>query len=100
MVQKIFFPACRTTKGLSKALVISLLPPVPLILADNLLTRNFHLIPILRVPALLGVFAVCFLGASRALSAFTEDDFDLLENALPRFLSRPLRFLEILVVRN
>jgi O-antigen/teichoic acid export membrane protein len=88
------------TKGLSKALVVALCSAAPLILVDNLLTLSVHMAPVLRLPTLLAVFTSCFLAASRALSAFTEDDFDLLENALPQFLSRPLMILELLVTRN
>ncbi len=87
------------TKGLSKAVVLSLFSAVPLILVDNFLTLNLRLAPILRLPALLTVFTIGFLTVSRALFVFTENDFDLLENALPRFLTPLLRTLERVLVR-
>jgi hypothetical protein len=87
------------TKGLSKALVLALLSAAPLILVDNFLTLSFHLEPILRLPALLAVFVVLFLMASKALRVFSGDDFDLLENALPRFLTPLLRTLERILVQ-
>jgi O-antigen/teichoic acid export membrane protein len=88
------------TKGLSKAVAIALSSAAPLIFVDNILTFSLHLTPILRLPGLLGVFAICFLSSSRMLSAFTDDDFELLDNALPEFLRRPLKVLELLVRRN
>jgi O-antigen/teichoic acid export membrane protein len=87
------------TKGLSKALILALLSGAPLIIVDNLLTLSLHLTPIVRLPALLAVFAISFLGASRVLHAFADDDFDLLENALPRFLRPLLRTLERILVQ-
>ncbi len=88
------------TKGLSKAVILAIVSAIPLGLVDNFLTIDSRLQPLFRVPALLGVFVICFLAASRTLSAFTEDDFELLENALPGFLHGPLRVLEFLVRRN
>jgi O-antigen/teichoic acid export membrane protein len=82
------------TKGLPKAMILALFSAGPLTLVDGFLSRSFHLVPILRLPALLTIFALCFLTASRALLVFTNDDFDLLENALPRFLTPLLRTLE------
>jgi O-antigen/teichoic acid export membrane protein len=87
------------TKGLLKAMILALFSGGPLILVDGFLSRSFHLVPILRLPALLIIFALCFLTASRALLVFTNDDFDLLENALPRFLTPLLRTLERILIR-
>lgn len=87
------------TNSLSKALILALISSVPLVLVDNFLTLNFRLSPLFRVPALLGVFPICFLGSSRILSAFTGDDFELLGNALPGFLRRPIGILELLIRR-
>jgi O-antigen/teichoic acid export membrane protein len=87
------------TKGLPKAMILALFSAGPLILVDGFLSRSFHLVPILRLPALLIIFALCFLIASRALLVFTNDDFDLLENALPRFLTPLLRTLERILIR-
>jgi O-antigen/teichoic acid export membrane protein len=88
------------TKGLSKAVVLALLSATPLILVDNFLTLSVHLEPILRLPALLAVFGVLFLMASKALHVFSGDDFDLLENALPGFLTPLLRTLERILVAS
>jgi len=87
------------TKGLSKAIVVSILSAAPLILFDNLLTFNSHQPPIIRIPALLGIFAICYLGASRALHVFTENDFNLFENALPGFLRPLLKALERVLIQ-
>ena len=88
------------TKGLSKALVVAFFSAAPLIIVDNFLTLSIHLAPILRLPALVTVFAICFLTLSRALHVFAHDDFDLLENALPRFLTPLLMILERVLVQT
>jgi O-antigen/teichoic acid export membrane protein len=88
------------TKGLSKALVLALSSAAPLVIVDNVLTLSLHLTPIVRLPVLLAVFAICFLSSSRILSAFTQDDFELFENALPTILQRPLEVIELVVRRN
>jgi len=87
-------------KGLSKALVVAFFSAAPLIIVDNFLTLSIHLAPILRLPALLTVFAFCFLTLSRALHVFAGDDFDLLENALPGFLTPLLMILERVLVQT
>ena len=46
------------------------------------------------------VLALSFLIFSRQLSVFTEADFELLENALPRILVQYLDLLERLLVRR
>lgn len=89
-----------TTSGLSKASGLAFLTAGPLVAIDYLLTINTDISALARLPLLAATFAICYLAASRAITVFTEDDFDLLENALPRFLSRPLRVLERLVTRN
>jgi O-antigen/teichoic acid export membrane protein len=88
------------TSGLSKALALALLTAGPLAAADYLLTIETHVSALVRLPLLLATFAACYLAASRAIIVFTEDDFDLLENALPRFLGKPLRVLERIVTTN
>jgi O-antigen/teichoic acid export membrane protein len=88
------------TNGLPKAAILALISAAPLIPIDNFLALNSHLPPLFRLPALLGVFAISFLGSSRILSAFTEDDFELLDNALPMFLHRPLGVLKLIIIRN
>jgi O-antigen/teichoic acid export membrane protein len=88
------------TRGLPRALALALFSATPLILIDNLLTIDFHLAPTLRFLALLPIFGVCFLTASRFLHAFADDDFDLLESALPTFLTPLLRRLERFLVRT
>jgi O-antigen/teichoic acid export membrane protein len=88
------------TSGLSKAGALALLTAGPLVVFDYLLTIDAHVSALVRLPLLIITFALCYLATSRAITVFTEDDFDLLENALPRFLTRPLRFLERIVTRN
>jgi len=94
------FLRATVTQGLSKAVALTTLTVIPLLIINNILTVNFHISPILRTPPLMGFFFVSFLAASRAFSVFREDDFELLENALPRFLNRPLRMLERLAIRD
>ncbi len=86
------------TNGLFKAIALAFVSAAPLVLVDNFLTLSFHLSPILRLPALVAVFAFCFLIASRALHVFGGEDFDLLENALPKFLTPVLEILERILV--
>jgi hypothetical protein len=88
------------THGLSKALLLAILTAAPLAIIDYALASSFHLAPLFRLPALVIVFALSFLLVSRQLSVFTETDFELLENAVPRFLLRSLRLLERLLVRG
>src|SRR6266699_1221574 len=86
------------TKGLSKALILALFSAGPLIFVDNFLTFSFRLPPILRLPVLLAIFATCFVMTSRMLRIFADEDFDLLRNALPRFVRPLLRALEQMFV--
>ena len=88
------------TNGLSKALVVAFFSAAPLIIVDNFLTLSIHLAPLLRLPALLTAFAIFFLTLSRALHVFAHDDFDLLENALPRFLTPLLIIIERVLVQR
>ena len=87
-------------QGLSKALVLTLLTALPLLIVDMILTLNFRLVPLLRIPLLLGVFIACFLAVSRGFNVFSEDDFDLLKNALPMSFWSHLRTLERLLIRT
>ena len=86
------------TRGLSKALLVAIRTPTLLAIVDYVLAANLHLTPPFRLPALVIVFALSFLIASRQLSVFTDADFELLENAVPRFLVRLLRVLERVLV--
>ena len=86
--------------GLSKALVLTLLTALPLLIVDTILTLNLRLGPLLRIPLLLGTFLACFLATSRGFNIFSEDDFDLLKNALPSYFSSHLRTLKRLLVRT
>jgi O-antigen/teichoic acid export membrane protein len=88
------------TKGLWKALLLALFSAGPLIFVDNFLTFSFHLPPILRLPMLLAIFATCFVITSRMLRIFVDEDFDLLQNAFPRFVRPLLRILEQMFVVN
>ena len=87
------------TWGLSKGLVLTILTASPLWVVDQILTSSFHILPLFRLALLLIAFMSCFLIGARMFSVFTEDDFKLLDNALPGF-SRPfLTILKRLVVR-
>ncbi len=86
------------TQGLAKATVLAITTASLLATTDHLLATNLHFSPLARVPLLTAVFAIGFLTVSRALSVFTADDFDLLENALPRFLHPALRVFERLLL--
>jgi O-antigen/teichoic acid export membrane protein len=88
------------TKGLSKAFLVAILTAAPLAIVDYALATNLHLTPFFRLPALVVVFALSFLIVSRQLSVFTEEDFELLENALPRSLRQYLDIMESIVVRE
>jgi hypothetical protein len=67
---------------------------------DYALTTNLHLTPLVRLPALVIVFALSFLLVCRQLIVFRETDFELLENALPGILGRFLDMLERFLVRR
>jgi len=86
--------------GLSKAILVAILTAAPLAIVDYALATNLHLTPILRLPVLVIVFALCFLIICRELSVFTQADFELLEDAVPRFLVRSLRVLERALFRR
>ena len=88
------------TRGLSKALLVAILTATPLAIVDYVLATNLHLTPLFRLPALVIVFALSSLIVSRELSVFTETDFDLLENALPRVLRPALDAAESLLLRR
>ena len=86
------------TWGLSKGLVLTVLTAFPLLIVDQILISSFYVLPLFRLALLLVIFLGCFLVVARMFSVFTEDDFELLENALPAF-SRPyLSILKRLVV--
>ena len=86
-------------QGLSKGLVLTLLTALPLLIIDTTLTLNLRLVPLQRIPLLVGLFIACFLGAGRGFNVFSEDDFELLKNALPISFSSHLRRLKRLLVR-
>ena len=86
------------TRGLSKALLVSLCSAVPMAIIDYALATNLDVTLLVRLPALVIVFALSFLLVCRQLSVFSKTDFDLLENALPRILGRFLDVLERFLV--
>jgi len=88
------------TRGLSKALLVSVCSAVPVAIIDYALAANLHVTPLVRLPALVIVFALSFLLACRQLSVFAKTDFELLENALPRILGRILHVLERFLVNR
>jgi O-antigen/teichoic acid export membrane protein len=88
------------TQGLSKALLVSVSTAFPLGIIDYTLATYLHLTPLVRLPALVIVFALSFLLVCRQLIVFRETDFELLENALPGILGRFLDMLERFLVRR
>jgi hypothetical protein len=88
------------TRGLSRALLVSVLSAVPVAILDYALTTNLHLTPLVRLPALVIFFGLSFLIVCRQLSVFTATDFELLENALPGTLGRSLDVLERVLVNR
>jgi O-antigen/teichoic acid export membrane protein len=76
------------TQGLSKALLVSVFTALPLAIVDYTLATYLHIMPLIRLPVLVIVFAIFFLLVCRQLFVFSETDFELLENALPRILGR------------
>jgi O-antigen/teichoic acid export membrane protein len=88
------------THGLSKAILVALLTAAPLAIVDYSLRTNLHLASLFRLPLLVMVFALSFLIVCRELSVFTENDFELLKNALPRTLMPYLEAVEFLFVRQ
>ncbi len=56
--------------------------------------------PIMRLPAILVVFAGSFLVVSRKLSIFQDQDFAVLESALPETLHGYTRLVQRLFIRE
>ena len=83
---------------MSKALLVAILTAVPLAIVDYALATNLHLTPLIRLPALAIIFVLSFLFVCRELFVFTEDDFELLENALPKTIRPALAMVERLLV--
>ena len=67
---------------------------------DYALATNLHVTPLVRLPALVIVFALSFLLVCRQLFVFGGEDFRLLENALPGILGRFLDLLERFLVNR
>jgi len=88
------------TRGLSRAVILTSLTALPLLIVNNVLILGFHVLPLLRVPLLLAVFITCYFMGSRAFSVFTLNDFDLLQNALPLVFRSYLATLKRLLVRR
>jgi O-antigen/teichoic acid export membrane protein len=88
------------THGLSKALLVAIFTAAPAAIVDYALATNLHLASLFRLPVLVIVFALCFLTVSRELSVFTEDDFELLGNALPNVLRPSLDLVERLLIHG
>jgi O-antigen/teichoic acid export membrane protein len=86
------------SQGLSKALLVAIVTAAPLVIIDYALTTNLHYAPLFRLPMLVIVFAASFLILCRQFSVFTEADFELLENALPRSLQPGLRLIERVLI--
>jgi hypothetical protein len=80
-------------------LLVSVLTAFPVEISDYTLATYLHLPPLVRLPALVIVFALSFLLVCRQLSVFTEADFELLDNALPHAVMHLLDAVERLLVR-
>ncbi len=87
------------SEGLPKGISLATLSAVPLLIVDKLLNANFQVSPTLRLIALAILFFSVYLAASRALLVFDELDFEILENAAPRF-GGPIRMLRRFLVRG
>jgi O-antigen/teichoic acid export membrane protein len=87
-------------QGLSKAIIMAVLTAAPLGIVDYALATDLHFVSLLRLSLLAIVFVLCFLIASRELSVFTEADFELLGNALPRVMGPYLVALERFLMRT
>ncbi len=88
------------TQGLSEALPVSVLSAALVAIIDYALATNLHLTPLLRLPALVIGFGLCYLIVSRQFTVFRETDFVLLESALPQFVKPSLGIAEGFLVRE
>jgi hypothetical protein len=80
--------------------LVAISTAIPIAIIDYALTTTLHLAPLSRLPVLVVLFILNFLAASRALSVFTEADFELLENALPEALRSVLEVVERLLAHE
>ncbi len=62
------------------------------------MTHTLAFTPIMRLPVILAIFAGSFLVVSRRLSIFQDQDFNLLETALPSPLRGHIRTFHRLLV--
>ena len=86
------------SQGIYKAILLATGTALPLALADQLMTRTLIFAPIMRLPVILAIFAGSFLVVSRKLSIFQDQDFEILESALPSILRRHIRTFQHLLV--
>ncbi len=69
-----------------------------LALPDQLMTHTLTFTPIMRLPAIPAIFAGSFLVVGRILSIFQDQDFEILESALPSILRRHIKTFQHLLV--
>ncbi len=86
------------SQGIYKAILLATGTAVPIALGDQFMTHTLTFTPIMRLPAILAIFAASFLAVSRRLSIFQDQDFGLLETALPSVLRRHIRAFHRLLV--
>ncbi len=86
------------SQGVYKGILLSTGTASPLALADQLIARTLIFAPIMRLPVILAIFAGSFLVVSRKLSIFQDQDFEILESALPSILRRHVRIFQHLLV--
>ena len=88
------------THGLFKAVLLAVGTGIPLLVTDQVMTHQLLLMPLFRLPAILGVFVASFLITSRTFAIFGETDFTLLKSALPIITHRYVGFIQRLLVRE
>ncbi len=86
------------SQGIYKALLLAAGTAFPVALGDQLMTHTLAFTPIMRLPAILAVFAGSFLAVSRRLSIFQDQDVEILESALPSILRLHVRAFQRLLV--
>ncbi len=86
------------SQGIYRAILLAMGTALPLALADQFMSHTLAFTPIMRLPAILALFATSFLVVSRRLSIFQDQDFEILESALPSILRRHIRTFHRLLV--
>ncbi len=88
------------TQDLSKAILLAIGTSIPLLGINQLMTHTLQISPLFRLPVILAAFASTFLLVSRVLHIFQNQDFAILENALPKVLHGYTRLVQRLFIRE